>query len=75
MPLLLHHRPRKVLFLGLSTGITSGAALAHPEVEEIEVVELIPEVAEAARYFTSHNGDVLNDARVTVYLNDARHRG
>ncbi len=73
VPLLLHPRPRKVLFLGLSTGITAGAALMHPEVEQLEVAELIPEVAEAARHFASYNGGVLDDARATVHLNDARH--
>src|SRR5262245_36884162 len=73
LPLLLHPRPRSVLFLGLSTGITAGAALAHPEVERVEVVELIPEVAQAARLFAAHNAGVLDDARVTLYINDARH--
>jgi spermidine synthase len=73
LPLLLHPRPGRVLFLGLSTGITAGAALAHPEVERVEVVELIPEVAQAARHFASYNAGVLEDSRVTLYLNDARH--
>jgi spermidine synthase len=72
LPLLLHPRPRSALFLGLSTGITAGAALAHPEVERVEVAELIPEVAQAARRFASHNAGVLDDARVALYLNDAR---
>jgi spermidine synthase len=73
LPLLLHARPRSVLFLGLSTGITAGAALAHPEVERVEVAELIPEVAQAARLFAAHNAGVLDDARVTLHINDARH--
>jgi len=61
-----------VLFLGLSTGITAGAALAHPEVERVEVVELIPEVAQAARLFASQNAGLLEDPRVTLHINDAR---
>ena len=47
--------------------------MKHPEVEQLEVAELIPEVAEAARHFASHNDGVLDDPRAIVYLNDARH--
>jgi spermidine synthase len=38
-----------VLFIGLATGITSGAALDHPSVERLEVVELIADVARGAK--------------------------
>jgi spermidine synthase len=33
IPLMLHPEPREVCFLGLATGITAGAALAHSSVE------------------------------------------
>ncbi len=72
IPLLAHASPRRVAFLGLATGITAGAALEHPEVEEITVVELIPEVVEAAAWFAEFNGGVHVDPRATVVTNDAR---
>ncbi|QDU60556.1 Spermidine synthase [Planctomycetes bacterium Pan216] len=73
IPLLLHPSPRKVLFLGLATGITASEGLRHPEIERLEVVELIPEVVEAAGYFAGSNGDLLENERVEVHVNDARH--
>jgi spermidine synthase len=73
LPLLLHGDPRRVLFLGLGTGMTAGAALAHPEVERIAAVELIPEVLEAVRFFDQANGHLLDDQRTQVHIDDARH--
>lgn len=72
LPCLLHPAPRKVLFLGLGTGITAGAALLHP-VEQLTVVELLPEIAEAARRHFGHaNYRLLEDPRTELIINDAR---
>lgn len=73
LPLLLHSAPETVLFLGLGTGMTAGAALIYPEVEQVVAVELIPEVVEAARFFKQANGNLLEDQRVKIYVDDARH--
>jgi spermidine synthase len=73
LPLLLHPRPRRVLFLGLGTGITAGAALRHPEVERVDVVELVPPVARAARRFARFNHHLAADPRARVAVDDARH--
>ncbi len=72
IPLLLHPAPRRVAFLGLGTGITAGGALFHP-VEQITVLELVPEVVAASRtYFRSANRAVLDDPRTRVVQDDAR---
>ncbi|CAN5912614.1 hypothetical protein BH23PLA1_BH23PLA1_18200 [soil metagenome] len=73
LPLLLHPDPKEVLFLGLGTGLTAGAAIPHPEVERIDVVELIPEVVEAARYFNPENLGVVDHPKVNIRIDDARH--
>ncbi len=73
LPLLLHPAPRQTLFLGLGTGLTAGAALRHPEVKQIAVVELIPEVVEAAKLFGEANNHLLADPRAEVHVDDARH--
>jgi spermidine synthase len=73
LPLLLHDRPESVLFLGLGTGLTAGPAVLHPEVRLVEVVELIPEVVQAARRFGDENFGVVDHPRVTVRVDDARH--
>lgn len=73
LPLLLHPAPRRVAFVGLGTGITAGAALSHP-VERVVALELVPEVAAAARQdFGRENGHVLDDPRVVLVLDDGRH--
>ncbi|WP_152052028.1 spermine/spermidine synthase domain-containing protein [Tautonia marina] len=73
LPLLLHPDPREVLFLGLGTGLTSGAATIHPQVDRIEIVELIPEVVETARFFEPENLGVVGHPKVTIRIDDARH--
>ena len=73
IPLLLHERPRDVLFLGLGTGLTAGGAIPHQDLKNIVVVELIPEVIEAARLLEDHNYGVVDQANVQVHVDDARH--
>ncbi len=73
IPLLLHQKPQNVLFLGLGTGVTASAALPFDEIESIKIVELIPEVVEAARLMSEFNEGVVDHPKVEVRLDDARH--
>lgn len=72
LPLLLHPRPADALFLGLGTGVTASGALPHPEVERVVVVELVPEVVDAARLLADANRGVVDHAKVEVRVGDAR---
>ena len=54
IPLLLHPNPRSVLFLGLGTGITAGAAAHHPGLAQ-RGVELVPEVVDVLDWFSPTN--------------------
>ena len=72
LPLLLHPDPRRAAFIGLATGITASAGPALG-VQETTVVELVPEVAGAARtYFATWNGQVLERSDVRLVLDDGR---
>ncbi len=72
LPLLLAPGARRVLHAGSATGISAGAALAHP-IESLALVELLPAVARAgARWFSDVNRNVYEDPRTTVVLDDAR---
>jgi spermidine synthase len=72
LPLLLHPDPRQVAFIGLATGITASAGPALG-VQETTVVELVPEVAGAARtYFATWNGQLLERSDVRLVLDDGR---
>lgn len=73
VPLLLHPRPADVLFMGLGTGLTAAGALPHPEVERAVVVELVPEVVDAARLLADANRGVVDHPKVEVRVGDARH--
>ncbi len=72
LPLLLHPDPHRVAFVGLATGITAsaGPALGVPDTTAIE---LVPEVATAARtYFAPWNAGVLERPDVRLVLDDGR---
>ena len=72
LSLLLHPHPARVSFLGLATGITAAAALDHPAVKEITIVELIPQVVQASHLFKEQNQDLLSDPRGRLVVEDAR---
>ncbi len=71
LPLLLHPNPKRILVIGLGSGVTLGAVTRHP-VESVEAVEIEPAVARAARYFRDANHDPFGDPRVRLLLTDAR---
>jgi len=73
LPMLLHPAPRNVLVLGLDAGITAAAVARYP-VEGIDVVELEPGAAQAARFFDSYTRKVLDDPRVRLIIGDGRNR-
>lgn len=72
VPMLLHPKPSSALAVGLGAGITLRGMADHP-VESIDCVELSPTVIEAARHFPEENGKVLDNPRVHMIADDARH--
>jgi spermidine synthase len=72
LPLLLHPSPHRLALLGIGTGITASAALLYP-VDQIVALEIVPEVATAARQdFADVNARVMDDPRVKVVIDDGR---
>lgn len=71
LPLLLHDDPKKVLVIGLASGITVGSVSTHP-VDSIRVLEVEPAMVEACRLFAPYNHNILEDPRVRVSITDAR---
>lgn len=71
LPLLLHPRPQRALFLGLGTGITAGAATIYPDLQ-IDAVELLPEIVEMAGWFDTENAGLGAHPRVELSVADAR---
>jgi spermidine synthase len=74
LPALVHPQPRSVLVVGCGAGVTAGSFVVHPEIERIVICEiepLIPQVV--ARYFADENHHVLQDRRLQIVYDDARH--
>ncbi|RMH50109.1 MAG: spermine synthase, partial [Zetaproteobacteria bacterium] len=64
LPLLFHPHPRRVLFLGLGTGITAAGSLPWPGLERT-AVELSPGAIRAAGgWFRPVNGGVVDRLRI-----------
>ena len=73
LPLLLHPTPTDVAFLGLGTGLTAAPAVVDDRVKNAAVIELIPEVVEAARLLSRSNFGVVDHPKVEVRSTDARY--
>jgi spermidine synthase len=71
IPLLLHPHPRRVLFLGLGTGISLGGATFDPAIKG-DGVELVPEVLQVMPLFQPQNRDVTQNPRIRLRAADAR---
>ncbi|MCU0915454.1 MAG: fused MFS/spermidine synthase [Planctomycetes bacterium] len=71
---LLHPKPKSVLVVGCGAGVTAGTFVLHPDVERIVLCEIEPLIPKtAARWFGPENNHVLDDPRVEVVYDDARH--
>lgn len=72
LPLIIHNgEPKSALVIGLGTGITSGALLAYPGLEQRVVAELLPEVKAATSHFHG-NLSAATDPRLDIRLRDGR---
>lgn len=72
LPMLLHKNPRKILVVGLGTGMTVGAVSVHPNLDELTLVEIEPNVVGAARTFGNFNNHVLDNPKLQIVFNDGR---
>lgn len=73
LPLMLHPNPRDCAFIGLATGISAGAALAHSQVEKVDVIEISSLIPPMAReHFGEYNHNLLDSSRVHLAVQDGR---
>jgi tetratricopeptide (TPR) repeat protein/spermidine synthase len=71
LPMLLHPAPRRALVIGFGAGGTSWS-MSRYDLEQLDIVEFVPGVIAAARFFPEVNHDVLADSRVRVTIDDGR---
>jgi spermidine synthase len=71
---LIPAHPSNVLVIGCGAGVTAGAVSIGPTVDHVTIAEIEPLVpSTVSTYFAQHNYDVINNKKVTVHVDDARH--
>jgi spermidine synthase len=74
LPALVHPNPKSVLIVGFGAGVTAGTFVVHPGIERIVICEMEPLIPPVAtQYFANENYNVMNDPRVKIVYDDARH--
>lgn len=74
LPALICKEPKSVLIVGCGAAVTAGTFVVHPSIERIVICEIEPLIPRAAsQYFAKENHNVVQDPRVEVILDDARH--
>lgn len=72
LPLLFGAPARRVLVIGFASGVTVGSVARHPDVQQVDAVEIEPGIVTASHFFDDVNGRPLDDPRVRVVLDDGR---
>src|SRR5438477_2469140 len=71
---LVPSHPRAVLVIGCGAGVTAGAVGIDPHVERVTIAEIEPLVPRVvSRYFGDQNHHVIDNPKVRVQIDDARH--
>jgi spermidine synthase len=71
---LVPERPRSVLVIGCGAGVTAGAVSVDPMVERVTIAEIEPLVPRVvSTYFGEQNHHVVDNPKVRIRIDDARH--
>ena len=71
---LIPREAKRVLVIGCGAGVTAGAVSIDPAVEHETIAEIEPLVPRVvSTYFAEHNFNVVNNPKVHVRIDDARH--
>jgi spermidine synthase len=74
MTTLIPTQAKKVVVIGCGAGVTAGAVSIDPAVEHQTIAEIEPLVPKVvAKYFGDHNFHVVDNPKVHVRIDDARH--
>lgn len=72
IPFLFEKAPQSIVNLTMGSGISCGT-LGRFTAEDVDCIDISPEVIEAVRYFNKANYDLTANRRVRVHLDDGRH--
>jgi spermidine synthase len=71
LPLFFRPNAKRVLVIGLGSGVTAGAVALHPA-EHIDLIEIEPAVVEGAAFFEKENRSILKNPRAHLAIADGR---
>ncbi len=72
LPVLFAESPKYVGIIGYGSGMSVMAALTHPGVESLDVMEIEQAVIDASPYFEAINRNPLRDSRSRLVMEDGR---
>ncbi|MBF0546066.1 MAG: fused MFS/spermidine synthase [Candidatus Riflebacteria bacterium] len=72
LPTVFSKNRKRILLIGLGSGVSVAACLKFPEVEQIDVLELNPYVVEASKLFAEYNDRYWENPKVRIIEEDAR---
>jgi spermidine synthase len=71
---LVPGQARSVLVIGCGAGVTAGAVSIDPRIERVTIAEIEPLVPRVvSKYFGTENHHVIDNPKVRVQIDDARH--
>ena len=74
MTTLIPENPKTVLVIGCGAGVTAGAVSIDPTLTGVTIAEIEPLVPRVvSEHFSEHNFAVVQNPKVRVHLDDARH--
>lgn len=72
IPMFLRPASSDALVVGMGSGMTAAAVARHPSIQHIDVVEISPEVVQAARLFGQYNDHFWENPKIKVTVEDAK---
>ena len=74
LPAMIHPNPESVLVVGCGAGVTAGSFVTYPSLKRLVIAEIEPLIPQVVTtYFSEENHGVVNDPRVQIVYDDARH--
>lgn len=71
LPFFTDRKIDNALAVGLASGSTVKSILKHPEIKQLDVVEIVPSVMHSLKYFSNTDGvNLKNHEKVSIYIDD-----
>ncbi|HON18108.1 MAG TPA: hypothetical protein PK990_02960 [Salinivirgaceae bacterium] len=73
LPFLFDLKAEKALVVGFGIGVTTAAIASHPEIQQIDCIELVKDLTQVAHFYSDINNNIHLDKRLRFYQDDGRH--